>query len=583
MVYLITPECVCSAHDLSKSYTLSTTKHFYQNHTSLMSLSSGSGTPLSSKRPAEYESSTGNDAKKVKAESSENPLDDAHLSGLFDPLPFETKEGAMDSAFGNADEKFELPDFLADKLDDVTPHPSNGSTLIANSKSPPATSVGAGPPTDSKLGASSASHALGGPVTTSILGAYPQKTNPPSNYGQPQLSSGPPIQRVNSSNYLPQSQIPGASSQMALGGSPLYHSTSNLNMTSSYPYQKTTSGPVYPNAHRPPSNLDAMGQTYKSSIRFDPKKTYPAPAGMSMGGSNVPGYPVPGGAHKDKPADPSKLNDALAAAGVDIQREEELLSTQNNRAALNLHQQQLANRQRQNFGPLSSFLHPYHVALFMNRTARENGVAQNFMIDPEMLDFMSAACKEWISNIVTKTIALARHRRRGIPAFNNKNAPAGKQKTIPPLQRSEVSKELRNLALKQKEQEERRVAKRLALGLEKSDEVAPETGNKAGAEETLHRAANATAAMMTMNPSRKKYSWMTSGASDGSDVGKASPAKDSSSKQSTLISTRGDNGLRYREIRTGNMVTTKDLLGVLEEERMATSKALIKGYAKLKD
>lgn len=555
-----------------------------------MTLSSGSGTPLSSKRPAENDSSTGNEPKKVKSEAAENPLEDAHLSGLFDPLPFETKEGAIDGAFATPDEKFELPDFLGDKLDDVTPQASKGSTRTANSRSPPRTSVGAGTPTESHLGGSMASNTLGGPTASAILGTYPQKQSSSSGYNQAPLAAVPSIQRAASTNavpdYLAQGHTPGAQSPMAMSGSPLYQSTSHLNVASSYPYQKTTPGPVYPNQTRLQSNLDTIGHATKTSIRFDPKKTYPTPAGMPMGGSGIGGYSVPGGVSgpdRDKPADPSKLNDALAAAGVDIQREEELLSTQNNRAALNLHQQQLNNRQRQNFGPLGSFLHPYHVALFMNRTARENGVTQNFMIDPEMLDFMSAACKEWIANIVTKTIALARHRRRGIPAFNNKNGQAAKQKTIPQLQRSEVSKELRNLALKQKEQEEKRVAKRLALGLEKSDEVAPETGNKAGAEETLHRAANATAAMMTMNPSRKKYSWMTSGASDSADIGKPSPAKDSASKQSALISTRGDNGLRYREIRTGNMVTTKDLLGVLEEERMATSKALIKGYAKLKD
>ncbi|OBA19014.1 hypothetical protein METBIDRAFT_47594 [Metschnikowia bicuspidata var. bicuspidata NRRL YB-4993] len=293
--------------------------------------------------------------------------------------------------------------------------------------------------------------------------------------------------------------------------------------------------------------------------------------------------PLPTAQDKDKPEDPTKLNDALAAAGVDIQREEELLSTNYNRSALNLHQQQMANRQRQTYGLLNAFLHPYHVALFMNRTARENGVMQNFMIDPEMLEFMSSACKEWLSDIVTKTVALAKHRRRGIPAFNPKNKAAGKQKVSPPSQRSEVSKELRNLALKQKDLEERRVAKRALLGLEKSDDVAPDSANKAGAEETLHRAANATAAMMTMNLSRKKYSWMTSAAGNSSEESKNSGAKDSNSKQSSLIASRGDNGLRFREIRTGNMISSKDLLGVLEDERVGTAKAVVKGYARLKD
>lgn len=308
---------------------------------------------------------------------------------------------------------------------------------------------------------------------------------------------------------------------------------------------------------------------YRPNNRFDPKRTYP------------PGMPAQNtAANGNRPDDPSKLNDALAAAGVDVERESELLATNYNRTALSYQQQQLANRQRQAFGPLNAFLQPYHVALFMNRVARENGVVQNFMVDTEMLEFMSAACKEWISNIVTKTVALSRHRRRGIPALNK--ATAGKPKAVHPSQRSEISKELRNLALRQKEAEERRVLKRLTLGLEKLDEVAPETGSKTGAEETLHRAANATAAMMTLNLSKKKYSWMTSGAGGGDEV-KLSSNKDGGPKQSSLISQRGDNGLRFREIRTGNMITTKDLLGVLEEERMGTSKAVIKGYAKLKD
>lgn len=339
-----------------------------------------------------------------------------------------------------------------------------------------------------------------------------------------------------------------------------------------YPGQSTA---PLPNVGYQSTYNQYRNNQYKPGQRFDAKK-YP---GMSV--------PMATNSYtstaQDKARDdPSKLNDAIAAAGVDIQREEELLSTQYNRTALNLQQQQLANRQRQTYGLLHAFLHPYHVALFMNRAARENGVVQNFMMDTEMLEFMSAACKEWLSGIVTKTTTLARHRRRGIPALNGK-VPTGKQKTIPPSQKSEVSKELRNLALRQKELEERRVAKRMALGLEKSDSVAPETGNKAGAEETLHRAANATAAMMTLNPSRKKYSWMTAGSGGAADDTKASASKDGGGKQSSLLSARGDNGLRFREIRTGNMVTTKDLLGVLEDERMGTSKAVVKGYAKLKD
>lgn len=139
--------------------------------------------------------------------------------------------------------------------------------------------------------------------------------------------------------------------------------------------------------------------------------------------------------------------------------------------------------------------------------------------------------------------------------------------------------------------EEKRVNKRVMLGLEKSTKDASkndENGeSKAGAEETLHRAANATAAMMTMNPGRKKYSWMTSSATagGGSDFGKSSggSSKDSGKHQSPIISVRGDNGLRFREIRSGNSIIMKDLLGAIEDEKMGTRNAVIKGYAKLKD
>lgn len=476
------------------------------------------------------------------------PLEESQFGDLFDPLPFETKDG------------FSAADFAIDEKVDL-PHILGNSELT--------------------------------PTAAALPGSMPGSASPPPSNGSGRINANPslkgPVPRVNSTSKLPDHLSPSGTAMIPAGvlagSAPMYQSMSQLNLAT-YPYQRTAmassvsgitglsssslpggAGVVYPNQYR------TMGSNaYRPPVtnRFDPKRTFP-PGGAAP----------PNGAAGTRPDDPSKLNDALAAAGVDIQREEELLLSNYNRSTLSLQQQQLANRQRQAYGPLNAFLHPYHVALLMNKVARENGVVQNFMLDPEMLEFMSAACKEWLSEIVTKTVALSRHRRRGIPALNKTGG--GKPKSIHPSQKSETSKELRNLALRQKEAEERRVLKRLALGLEKSDEVAPETGNKVGAEETLHRAANATAAMMTMNPARKKYSWMTSGAASGGDGGKPNVNKDGGPKRSALISTRGDNGLRFREIRTGNMITTKDLLGVLEEFRMGVSKALVKGYAKLKD
>lgn len=466
---------------------------------------SGAGTP---KRPPEDD--RGSEVKRFKTE----PMDDVLLGGLFDPLPFETKEGMSGGDFSlRPGEKLDLPDFLSGNLD---------SQLLSGLKD--------------------------GENTSSANSNLNTRASTPGGPGAPE----------------PRHNTRSHSSHLARAASQNSVTVANTAQPPSVPSnQKGTNPQQY--------RAGTTQYPYKATARPE-KKWHSAPMPATSGASNN------SAADKDK-NDPSKLNDALAAAGVDIQREEELLSSNYSRTTFNYQQQQIANRQRQSYGQLSAFLHPYHLAVFMNKVARGNGVQQNFMVDPEMLDFVSSACKEWLSNIVGKTAALARHRRRGIPAFNPKNGGA-KQKTIPPSQRSEVSKELRNLALKQKEQEERRVAKRALLGLEKSDDVAPETSNKAGAEETLHRAANATAAMMTQNPSRKKYSWMTSGADSGVEDTKSS-AKES--KQSSLLSARGDNGLRFREIRTGNMITTKDLLGVLEDERMGTTKAVIKGYAKLKD
>ncbi|KAK6202745.1 transcription initiation factor TFIID subunit 4 [Scheffersomyces amazonensis] len=280
--------------------------------------------------------------------------------------------------------------------------------------------------------------------------------------------------------------------------------------------------------------------------------------------------------------DPSRLNDAIVAAGVDIQQEEELLLQQQyRRDDVSKDLKQIIRSSKP-----PPFLNGYHLASFVTKVARENGVQQYFLQEAELLELVSAACETWLSNIIHKTIILARHRRRGIPALNPKNKKPGSgsgssNSSSSSVVRSELSKELRNLALRQKDLEERRVQKRIALGLEKNDIDGNGDGSdsKAGVEETLHRAANATAAMMS-NTGRKKYSWMTSANGGATDASKGSDEK---GKKSSIISIRGENGLRYREIRTGNSVTMKDLLGAIEGERMGTDKAIVKAYAKLKD
>lgn len=286
--------------------------------------------------------------------------------------------------------------------------------------------------------------------------------------------------------------------------------------------------------------------------------------------------------------DPTKLNDALAAAGVDIQREEELLTQQRlNRLASRMNNPPYQQPYQQQPGGINQriagyFLNPYHVASFMHRLAKENGIIQNFLQDIELLELMSVSCEKWIADIVTKTLMMSRHRQRSQPIGKMKSS-SSSSNTNKSSSGSDVHQELRNLARKHRELEERRVERRIALGLEKSDENGKDESSKAGAEETLHKAANATAAMMTMNPGRKKYSWMTSG-NTGAAGNDSNPSdKDSSTRRSHLIAVRGENGIRLNNTRITQAVTMKDLLSAIEDERMGVDKAVIKGYSKLRD
>lgn len=544
-----------------------------------MSQSNGAEISGSQKRLLE-EGTAADDNKRVKSEPANSFTDDKSLGDIFDLLLFETRPEASNLDFSNA--ALKLPDFLSDTsnqshIPQTSTHPSQSThTLPVMTQS----SIKPSPNNQSQ-------HASHLPATsTSSVGLQPASMGPSgSGLATSQFRSQQNMQRVSSSPRLSDYSASGSSSQQ---GS-LYHSQSTLNLNSStYP----RSGSATPAGTRP---VPAVSSPYRGTTRFDPQSAYNGPATVpapSLHSATSYGFPQSLGnpnshsaAEKDKPDDPSKLNDALAAAGVDLQREEELLSSNYSRLPLNSVNLQYSQRPRQGYVQQTAFLQPYHLAVFMNRVGRDNGMAQNFLLDTEMLEFMSSACKEWISNLVAKTAAMAKHRRRGIPALTSAagSGASGRQKFVPNTQRSEVSKDLRELAIRQKALEEQRVQKRALLGLEKSGEVAPETNGKDGNDET-HRAANATAAMMTMNPSRKKYSWMTSGAAGGgAEDAKSSTGKDSALKQSVLILARGDNGLRFREIRTGNMITTRDLLSVIEDERMGTAKAVVKGYARLKD
>lgn len=246
------------------------------------------------------------------------------------------------------------------------------------------------------------------------------------------------------------------------------------------------------------------------------------------------------------PADPDKLSDALLSAGVDLKAEEALLNSTVNSLPKMDQVDQGSNVVQQQLILNTPFLDPRQLSGFMQKVANANGVKQSFDNESSILQLMTNACEEWMTNIVTNAVIISRHRRRSI-----------KQR-----KRSEISKALRDLAMQQKTQEDKRQQKRKNLGIDQDEP------GKLGTEETQHKATNATVAMMTAGK-KKKYSWMTGG---GAGAGGSKAASSSA-----------DGGVRFREAREEPGIAVRDLLSSLEKKRMGVEKVLTKGYSKLKD
>uniref|UniRef100_A0A060T0M6 Transcription initiation factor TFIID subunit 4 n=1 Tax=Blastobotrys adeninivorans TaxID=409370 RepID=A0A060T0M6_BLAAD len=270
-----------------------------------------------------------------------------------------------------------------------------------------------------------------------------------------------------------------------------------------------------------------------------------------------------GGAPPAPSMDPDQLSDALLSAGVDLKEEENLLSSSLS----------IADASRQHAGmygagpdasaaygryvsPATEFLNAQILRQLVRKSASDEGVRYLSEKDSEIVRFLSVACQEWLSDIITNAVVLNRHRRRSRNDVH-----------------SDISRALRNIAIKDKEREERRLAER---ALQESAREAGGDGSEKGAkksaavnEETQYRAANATAAMMT---GKKKYSWLTGGA--GASPGAGAPRPGAG---------RSDSGINYREAREEPQLALRDLLGALEERRFGVEGALVKGYAKLRN
>jgi hypothetical protein len=243
------------------------------------------------------------------------------------------------------------------------------------------------------------------------------------------------------------------------------------------------------------------------------------------------------------------LSDAVAASGVNIRAEEEAMVT-----GLSISKRQIEQ---------NTFLKPHQLNWFMQKTLEEQGI-KSTQLDNEVSNTISAACEHYMTQILTDTIIMMRHRRHAsdIPKSKGINGKSSKKSTLSSHSginsKSEISKALRDLASKHKEREEKRIRRRIFLGLE---EEKPE--EDLGQD---HKQTNLTASLMMSGSKKKKYSWMQS-----------------TSSSTSSINSLGDNGIRYREAREEQAVVLRDLIAALENRRIGVANTLLKAYARLRD
>lgn len=267
--------------------------------------------------------------------------------------------------------------------------------------------------------------------------------------------------------------------------------------------------------------------------------------------------------------DPNKMQDVLLSAGVDI-REEEALLTGSVTATRNQAKNNSSNSGGSGTGSHSSmivpphlpFLHPDQLSKFMKRVSKEHHFDHNYLKNltknnGEILNMVSTSCETYMRDIITNALIISRHRRRGVQLNTGR--------------RSEVAIALKSIAQSQKKEEERRLKKRIALGLEKED-----LENKVDSEETLHRASNVTAGLRA--GSKKQYGWLTA------SVAKPTTSTiKSAGKIANEIAARGESGLRFREAREEPGIVMRDLLFALENRRNGVHNVITKGYARIRD
>lgn len=245
-----------------------------------------------------------------------------------------------------------------------------------------------------------------------------------------------------------------------------------------------------------------------------------------------------------QPMDPDQLSDVISAVGLDLKQEEALLQSGVPQAGYGMQQQQYGYRQQGH-----ALLDQKRVAYTVRQLSQEAGLRFNSDRAGETALLISHACEEWLNQILTQALVLSRHRRRSRNSVH-----------------SSLSRALKGIAVKDKEREDKRAERKNLLGL---DHAEPESA--ANPEDQQHKAANMTAAMMSSG--KKKYSWMAGGV--GASAG--------GMRMGQTGGGRGDSAIKTREAKEEPGVALRDLLGALEKERAGVEKAIVKGYAKLRN